>query len=248
MSNSSSVRGSTPNSNFVSARMIPARSAMAAPRSYSASDDLTDAGRELVADHRSHPGERDVLVMLSGGCLRRGVKIGAGSRSPSCSPGGNAMPQISPVDRYSFQPEPARYPRTTHSTGRTSARRQIITRPRSSSTTPGSPIRSARQRFGIRADQVVRDDVRRLLEPEPRQTGQDPALVRDRRGQDDIERTDAVAGHEEQSILVEPIQVADLARRQEQRLSPQHRPSPASLRWPAPCVPAAPPRGRRDAR
>ena len=44
-----------------------------------------------------------------------GVKMGSGSRSDSRRPGGSEIPQTVPAPRYSFQPDPARYPRATHS-------------------------------------------------------------------------------------------------------------------------------------
>jgi len=44
-----------------------------------------------------------------------GVKIGSGSLSNSLSPSGSGMSQIVLFFVYSFHPEPAMYPRTTHS-------------------------------------------------------------------------------------------------------------------------------------
>ncbi len=63
--------------------------------------------------------------------LVAGVKIGSGSRSDSRSPEGSVTPQTRPVFRYSFQPEPDRYPRATHSIGSGRVRRHSIDRPRS---------------------------------------------------------------------------------------------------------------------
>ena len=42
------------------------------------------------------------------------------------------MPQTAPVSRYSLQPEPERYPRTTHSTGYISSFLTRIPRPSAS--------------------------------------------------------------------------------------------------------------------
>ena len=53
--------------------------------------------------------------------LVAGVKIASERRSASTSRGGSLTPQTSRVLRYSAQPEPARYPRATHSKGMTSA-------------------------------------------------------------------------------------------------------------------------------
>src|SRR5574341_691934 len=47
-----------------------------------------------------------------------GVKIGPGSFEDSTSPFGNGTPQTLPVFEYSAHPDPDKYPRTTHSTGR----------------------------------------------------------------------------------------------------------------------------------
>ena len=63
-----------------------------------------------------------------------GVKIGVGSRSDSRRPDGRLTPQTEPVATYSFQPDPDRYPRATHSIGtgvvlRTSIERPLRTSP-----------------------------------------------------------------------------------------------------------------------
>ena len=63
------------------------------------------------------------------GALYAGVKIGSGRQSPSCNPAGSAMPQTVPDAWYSLNPDPVRYPRTTHSTGSISSERTTIARP-----------------------------------------------------------------------------------------------------------------------
>ena len=50
-----------------------------------------------------------------------GVKIGSGSLSHCRRPGGSFTPQTVWDCWYSFQPDPARYPRATHSIGTTAA-------------------------------------------------------------------------------------------------------------------------------
>src|SRR5579871_2585944 len=59
-----------------------------------------------------------------------GVKIGSGKGSDSRKPAGKVMPETLPVALYSFQAEPEMYPRTMHSTGKISALRTSIERPR----------------------------------------------------------------------------------------------------------------------
>ena len=61
--------------------------------------------------------------------LVAGVKIGSGSRSDSRSPGGSLTPHTEPFCWYSFQPEPDRYPRATHSIGNGSVLRTSMDRP-----------------------------------------------------------------------------------------------------------------------
>ena len=46
-----------------------------------------------------------------------GVKIGSGNSDDSWRPAGSLIPQTACRSWYSFHPEPARYPRTTHSMG-----------------------------------------------------------------------------------------------------------------------------------
>ena len=100
MRSSSPVARSIPNSNFVSARMIPAalgdRRAVAVQRDR----DVADPLGAIVARRRAAP------TIGRSRCSRRarpprpsspGVKIGSGSRSLSRRPAGSAMPQTAPV-------------------------------------------------------------------------------------------------------------------------------------------------------
>ena len=74
-------------------------------------------------------------------------------------------------------------------------------------------------------DQVVRDDRFGLREPEGREPGEDAALVGDLRRQHDVEGRDAVAGHEEQALVVEGVDLADLAAGDVARCF-RHEPAP----------------------
>ena len=67
--------------------------------------------------------------------LVAGVKIGSGSFSDSRNPSGSSIPHTDPDSRYSRQPDPDRYPRTTHSTGYMSSLRARIARSVTSSGT-----------------------------------------------------------------------------------------------------------------
>ena len=60
-------------------------------------------------------------------------------------------------------------------------------------------------------EQVVRDELACPREPEAREPGQHAALVGDLRRQDDVEGRDAVARDEQQALVVERVELADLA-------------------------------------
>ena len=49
------------------------------------------------------------------------------------------------------------------------------------------------------------------VEPEKRDLGQNPALVRDAGGQNIVERGDAIGGNKQQPVVVQPVHVADFA-------------------------------------
>ena len=72
------------------------------------------------------------------------------------------------------------------------------------------PPRGRDQRI-VHGQQVIRNDVGQALEPPRGHRGEDPALVRDRAVEHVIEGGDAVAGHDEQSTVGQPVQIADLA-------------------------------------
>ena len=63
----------------------------------------------------------------------------------------------------------------------------------------------------IGGDQMVGNDVFQEIEPEQRELGQHPALLRDAGGQHVVERRDAIGGHEQQVIVVDLVKVANLA-------------------------------------
>ena len=188
--------------------------------------------------------ERDVLVVLAGGRLpggredrlRQAVALAQAGRERD-----RRRSRRSPGTPSSPSPTGSRGRRTRP--GSTSASRPIIIRPRSSAATPGSATRarpggppgSVPSRWLATMSAVSR-------EPEPRQAGEHAALVGDRRGQDDVERGQPVRRDEQQPVVVDPVQVADLARAQEQRLACSIGTSLRHGPW------ARPPRARRAGR
>ncbi len=72
-----------------------------------------------------------------------------------------------------------------------------------------------RQVFRSRAEEVIRDDSLGSREPEPRESRQHPALVRDLGRQDDVERRQPVRRDEQQPIVADGVEVANLAGSQE---------------------------------
>ena len=64
--------------------------------------------------------------------------MGAGSLLAFCSPSGNGTPHTLRLSWYSFQPLPARYPRTTASTGMGCRRFTSMLRPCTCATSPGA--------------------------------------------------------------------------------------------------------------
>ena len=60
-------------------------------------------------------------------------------------------------------------------------------------------------------EQVVRDEVARPREPESREPGEHAALVGDLGRKDDVEHRDAVARDEQQTLVVERVELAHLA-------------------------------------
>src|SRR5438132_8200837 len=89
-------------------------------RAYSQAEEYIFKLTARALSARSAPTRReasvnDMLMSCPVSALVAGVKIGSGSSADSASPDGNFMPQMVCWLRYSFQPDPARYPRTTHS-------------------------------------------------------------------------------------------------------------------------------------
>src|SRR5579864_2320352 len=77
-----------------------------------------------------HISSNEILMSCPVVALVAGVKMGSGSWSDSFKPEGKGIPQTLPLVLYSFQPDPDKYPRTTHSTGNISPRITIMERPR----------------------------------------------------------------------------------------------------------------------
>jgi hypothetical protein len=87
---------SRPNSNLVSAMMMPRAAAYSAPRIRTARRRNRRAPARRDRRRRSWPPrcvEADVLVVLAHSALVAGVKIGCGSFCACCRPAGSAMPQ-----------------------------------------------------------------------------------------------------------------------------------------------------------
>ena len=121
-----------PNSNLVSASTIPRSRARAAANSYRVS--VSSFKRSASPrPTRSAVSSREMLTSCPVDSFVAGVKMGSGRRSDSLRPLGRPTPHTRPVSRYSFHPEPDRYPRATHSIGTTSARRTSMARPASHS-------------------------------------------------------------------------------------------------------------------
>ena len=58
---------------------------------------------------------------------------------------------------------------------------------------------------------MVGHQVAKKLKPEKRNLGQHPALVRDAGGQHVVKRGNAIGGHEQQTVLIQMVNVAHLA-------------------------------------
>ena len=127
--------------------------------------------------------------------------------SDSCNPLGNSIPQTLPEALYSFHADPEIYPRTTHSTGNISAFITTMDRPRSWS---AYFVDLRGIMFHVRRDQMVRHDVLQKVEPEQRNLGQHSALVRNAGREDVVERRNAVGGHEEQAVVIQPVNIPNL--------------------------------------
>ena len=134
--------------------------------------------------------------------------MGSGKASDSFRPAGSVMPETLPLALYSFQAEPEMYPRTTHSMGNISARCTSMERPRSWS----AYLRTASGVLvDIGGDQVVRNDVGEVVEPEQGNLAQHASLMRDAGGQNVVESGNTVGGHKKQLLVADAVDVAHLA-------------------------------------
>ena len=142
--------------------MIPFDSACSHAAAVNLERQRFEPGDEIGADQPSRFRFADVHVVAAVG-LGRGREDGVGRRSDSRRPEGSLTPHTLPVCWYSFQPEPERYPRATHSIGIGSVRRASIVRPRRT-----SAIRLCRFRelFDVERDEMVRHEIADALEPE----------------------------------------------------------------------------------
>ena len=161
--------------------------------------------------------ERDVLVVLALGAFVAGVKIGSGSRSLSRRPAGSGHAAHGAASLVLLPAAARQVAAHDALDGSTSARRPSIIRPRSVvddlRVAIGDLVRDV---GGIRRDaggSATIDAVSR--EPEARQAGEHPALVRDRRRQHDVERRQPVRRDEQQPVVAHAVQVAHLARAHE---------------------------------
>jgi hypothetical protein len=100
--------GATPNSNFVSARTIPAPSAISAAREYSARVSSRSSAARAAPTAASTEAKSIASSCSPTAALVDGVKTGDGSFEPSTRPAGSATSRIEPVREYSTVPEPDR--------------------------------------------------------------------------------------------------------------------------------------------
>ena len=128
--------------------------------------------------------------------LVEGVNIVSGSASAWRRPAGSGWPQMVPRSWYSFQPEPARNPRTTHSTGSGWAFFTIIARPASCARKGWSALREILEAGG---EQMVLHEIE-PCEPECGKPVQDGAFAGNRVGHDAVEGRDAIRGDEEEAV------------------------------------------------
>jgi hypothetical protein len=66
-------------------------------------------------------------------------------------------------------------------------------------------------RVGVGADHVMRHHALELIEPPGADLRQHRALHRDGLGHDDVEGADAVCGHQQQTVVADGVDIADLA-------------------------------------
>ncbi len=173
---------------------------------------VAQAADQIVPDNLARLGLADVLVVAGVGFGRgREDRRGQPIRFPQA--GRKRQPQTVPVCRYSFQPEPERYPRATHSTGSGVVLRTSIDRP-----DKHLGVRARRRRKIVHADghEMMRRQVRDSTEPEGRQLRQHAALVGDARSKHVVERRDAI-GRDDQQMVAEIVHVADFSAARERQ-------------------------------
>ena len=200
-----------PNSNLVSATMMPRCSACAAPREYSRSVRLRSFS--IVSRPTIRPASSSLMLMSCPvAALVAGVKIGSGSRSDSRSP----ARQPDAADRSGlliFLPARARQISARDALDRKRLRLS-------------DEHRSALQRVGMRAGgggevldarraHVVGNDVARFSEPERRQLGEHLPLVGDARAKHVVKGRNAIGRDNQQDARVvrKCVDVANLALR-----------------------------------
>ena len=163
--------------------------------------------------------------------LVAGVKIGSGRRSGLGEAGGE--PVAADLARGPVVlPAGAREVAAHHALDRQHGEAAALRR---------APVRPERE-------EVVRADRAGAGEPERGEAGQHTPLVGDLGGQHDVERGDAVGGHEQQAVVAEGVQLAHLAASEMHRVRVGHGSGPP--RRPALKIghggrPIKPPAGRR---
>ena len=128
---------------------------------------------------------------------RREDRLPAGGPIPAARPAARCRtPSRSPGTPSSRTPTGSRAPRTRSSIGL-----RLPDQHRPAAQQIGVGLRGGGEAARRPAQEVVRDDVRQLVEPERRQLGQHLALVRDAGAQHVVEGGDAVGGDQEQRVV-----------------------------------------------
>ena len=184
-----------PNSNFVSARMMPALERRGGGALVERDRGALDLAVALLADELDALLGRDVLVVAARRLRRRReerarqpVGLAQPVRQRNAADGARARRSPSSPSRRG-----SRARRTRAAASRAAARAARGRRG------PGSRAPSGKSREP-RRDHVVADDVAGQREPVQRERREHAALVGDRRRQDDVERRDAVRGDEQQAV------------------------------------------------
>ena len=95
-----------PNSNLVSAMMMPLVSAYSRARDVNRQRQIAQPVRTDLRRSATHVRSKEIFSSWPVCALVAGVKIGSGSLSLSRNPAGSGMPHTVPLCMYSFQPEP----------------------------------------------------------------------------------------------------------------------------------------------